>query len=70
MLNRFDVFRAPYLPGPVDTWPRSQQHVVGEFLTRGLIEPADWGFKTTAAGRRVVKKTRLAFEFLMMDTDQ
>lgn len=66
MLSHFHAALVPYLPGAVDTWPRSQQHIVVAFLQAGLIAPAPHGFETTEKGDTLVRRFKLAFESLMV----
>lgn len=70
MLLHFFAVCERYIDRPVTNWPPAQQRVVAEFLSRGLVEPAEHGYKTTHRGDVLARRTQLAFESFMLESEQ
>lgn len=67
MLLHFYAVCERYIKSPVTDWPPAQQAIVAEFLTRGLIEPVEHGYRTTQRGDVLAKRTQIAFESFMLE---
>jgi hypothetical protein len=67
MLMHFYAVCTPFIDRPVADWPNAQRGVVETLLARGIITTCDYGYMTTEKGDRLVRKTQLQFQLLMMD---
>lgn len=65
MLLHFFAICEPYRQSAPETWPRAQQRVLAHFLAQGLVEPTDYGFKTTDKGTWLAKQMTIEFKRLM-----
>lgn len=65
MLLHFFAICEPYRRSDSSTWPRSQQCVLEHFKAQGLVEPCDYGFKTTDKGTWLAQQLTIEFKRLM-----